>query len=77
MSRQQFAQTCLINISGNCNTENTRFRKAFFKYKTLISLFEMDFISVFDMKEQVQVLDPATNIWEDARIIGFEGSFGI
>ena len=37
----------------------------------------MDFISVFDMKEQVQVLDPATKIWEDARIIGFEGSFGI
>ena len=37
----------------------------------------MDSISVFDMNKQVQVLDPATKIWEDARIIGFEGSFGI
>ena len=39
----------------------------------------MDFISVFDMEEQVQVLDPATKIWEDACIIGvgLEGSFGI
>ena len=37
----------------------------------------MDFTSVFDLKEQVHVLNPVTKIWEDARIIGFEGSFGI
>ena len=46
------------------------------KNKALISLIEMDFISVFDMKEQVQVLDPAIKVCEDACIIGFEGSFG-
>ena len=51
-------------------------KKNFLKNKALISLIEMDFISVFDMKEQVQVLDPAIKVCEDACIIGFEGSFG-
>ena len=37
----------------------------------------MAVLSVFNMKERVHVSHPATKIWRDARIIGFEGSLGI